>query len=111
MASCICFLDFCYINLGKIHLLQFHVLAVSGWILNQTALLATKGNRITWNFACTYLYTCSKHSRCIVEFREHLSEWQLLHWACTNIRLGFSSMQQLSFTEIFSKFYNTMECL
>ena len=52
-----------------------------GKFLSQTALLATEGNRIAWNFACTCLYTSSRCSRFIVEFRKHPSEWQLLHWA------------------------------
>ena len=56
-------------------------LEVFGWILSQAALLDTKGNKIALNFACTYLYTCSKHSRCVVKFREYLNEWQLLYWA------------------------------
>jgi len=78
MGSPICILIACNNFLCKIYLLQFHVF---GSVPGQTALLAAKGNRIAWSFACTYLYTCFRCSRLIIEFIEHPSEWQLLHWA------------------------------
>ena len=79
--SPICILGACNKILCKIYLLQFHVFGSMGVnFLSQTALLATEGIRIAWNFACTCLYISSRCYRFIIEFREHPSEWQLLHW-------------------------------